>query len=75
MNKLSENKRSPPLIPVWIKLCLTIEEAAAYSGIGEHKLREIAKDPNNNKFVLHVGTKILFQRVGFEQYVAGLREI
>lgn len=52
MNNPSTAKRSPPEIPVWHKLCLTIEEAAAYSHIGEHKLRKIANDPKNKSIIL-----------------------
>lgn len=31
-------------IPIWEKANLTLEEAAAYSGIGTGKLREITND-------------------------------
>lgn len=43
-------------VPIWEKSNLTLEEAAAYSGIGINKLREIT---NNDKYglVLWVGTK------------------
>ena len=45
-------------VPIWEKTNLTLEEAAAYSGIGINKLREIT---NNDRcdFVLWVGTKRL----------------
>lgn len=33
-------------IPIWEKSNLTLEEAAAYSGIGINKLREITNEPN-----------------------------
>ena len=45
-------------IPIWEKANLTLEEAAAYSGIGTGKLREITNDKNCN-FVLWVGRKLL----------------
>ena len=41
--------------PVWEKSNLTLEEAAAYSGIGVHKLRELS-DKEDCEFVLWVGT-------------------
>ena len=47
-------------IPIWEKANLTLEEAAAYSGIGTGKLREITNDRNCN-FVLWVGNKRLIQ--------------
>lgn len=31
-------------VPIWEKSNLTLEEAAAYSGIGINKLREISND-------------------------------
>lgn len=55
-------------VPVWEKCTLTIEEAAAYFGIGQNKLRELTEDPNC-KFVLWVGTKRLIKRKLFEQYL------
>lgn len=48
-------------VPIWEKTNLTLEEAAAYSGIGINKLREIT---NNDRcdFVLWVETKRLIKR-------------
>ena len=42
-------------VPIWEKTNLTLEEAAAYSGIGINKLREITKNYRCD-FVLWVGT-------------------
>ena len=55
-------------VPVWEKANLTIEEAAAYFGIGMNKLRELTED-EQCKFVLFVGTKRLIKRRLFEQYL------
>jgi len=55
-------------IPIWEKANLTIEEAAAYFGIGMNKLRAMTED-ENCKFVLYVGTKRLIKRRLFEQYL------
>ena len=41
-------------VPIWEKATLTIEEAAAYSNIGQCKLREMAEE-QNCPFVLFVG--------------------
>ena len=43
-------------IPIYEKLNISVEEAAAYSGIGQHKIRELMEDPNCD-FVLKVGSK------------------
>lgn len=55
-------------IPIWEKANLTLEEAAAYSGIGTGKLREITNDKNCN-FVLWVGNKRLIKKRLFDQYM------
>lgn len=55
-------------VPLWEKANLTIEEAAAYFGIGMNKLRELTED-EWCKFVLYVGTKRLIKRRLFEQYL------
>ncbi|RVU70721.1 MULTISPECIES: excisionase [Lactobacillus] len=55
-------------VPIWHKTNLTIEEAAAYSNIGLHKLREITDDEDCN-FVLWVGNKRLIKRVLFDKYL------
>ena len=54
--------------PIWEKANLTIEEAAAYFGIGMNKLRELTED-EQCKFVLFVGSKRLIKRRLFEQYL------
>ena len=55
-------------VPIWEKANLTLEEAAAYFGIGMNKLRELTED-EQCKFVLFVGTKRLIKRRMFEQYL------
>lgn len=55
-------------VPIWEKAALTIEEAAAYSNIGIHKLREIA-DKDDSSLVLWVGKKRLIKRKALEKYI------
>lgn len=55
-------------VPIWEKSNLTLEEAAAYSGIGIGKIREIAND-EKCRFVLWVGNKRLIKRRLFDQYI------
>ncbi len=55
-------------IPIWEKSNLTLEEAAAYSGIGINKLREITNEPNCH-FVLWVGSKRLIKRKQLDKYI------
>ena len=61
-------------VPVWEKMNLTVEEAAAYSNIGINKIDEMAKAPNCS-FVLYIGRKKLIKRKEFEQYIAKSVEI
>lgn len=55
-------------VPIWNKANLTIEEAAAYFGIGMNKLRELTED-EHCKFVLYIGSKRLIKRQMFEKYL------
>ena len=55
-------------VPVWEKMNLTVEEAAAYSNIGINKIDEMAKAPNCS-FVLYIWRKKLIKRKAFEQYI------
>ncbi|MFG6336406.1 MAG: excisionase family DNA-binding protein [Lachnospiraceae bacterium] len=55
-------------VPIWEKSNLSLEEAAAYSGIGVNKLRELTNG-KNCRFVLWVGNKRLIKRRLFDQYI------
>lgn len=61
-------------IPIWEKSNLTLEEAAAYSGIGINKLRAISNE-ENCKFVLWVGSKRLLKRKLLDQYLESIYSI
>ena len=53
-------------VPIHQKVTLTIEEAAAYSGIGVNKIRELANDPRN-RIGLNIGRRMLIKRKEFEK--------
>lgn len=55
-------------VPVWEKANLSLEEAAAYFGIGINKLRDMTND-ENYPFVLWNGSKRLIKRKAFERYL------
>lgn len=55
-------------VPIWEKTNLTLEEAAAYCGVGVNKLREITNDAACT-FVLWVGSKRLIKRRGLDAYL------
>ena len=55
-------------IPIWEKSNLTLEEAAAYSGIGSNKLRKLTESEQCS-FVLWNGTKRLIKRRKLDEYM------
>ena len=55
-------------VPVWEKANLSLEEAAAYFGIGINKLRDMTND-ENCPFVLWNGSKRLIKRKALEKYL------
>ena len=55
-------------VPIWEKVALTLEEAAAYSNVGINRIREITNN-ENCPFVLFVGNKRLIKRKPYEKYL------
>lgn len=55
-------------VPIWERATLTIEQAAAYSGIGKNKIREIS-DREDCEFVIWIGTKRMIKREKFLEYI------
>jgi excisionase family DNA binding protein len=55
-------------VPIWEKSNLTLEEAAAYFGIGKDKLRSLTND-ENCPFVIWCGSKRLIKRKMFDVYL------
>ncbi len=60
-------------VPIYQKLCLTLEEASALTGIGINKLRTLSDEENN--FVFWIGTKRMFKRKQLEQYIDKIESI
>ena len=61
-------------VPIWEKSNLTLEEAAAYSGIGINKLREMSNSKDCT-FVLWNGTKRLLKRRRLDEHLDRLFSI
>lgn len=55
-------------IPIWERVTISIEEAAAYSGIGRDKLRALTEEEDCD-YVIWVGKKRMIKRVKFEEYL------
>lgn len=61
-------------VPLWEKSNLTLEEAAAYSGIGINKLRKLS-DEKNCPFVLWNGSKRILKRKKLDEYLESIYSI
>lgn len=61
-------------VPIWEKANLSMEEAAAYFGIGINKLREMTNE-DNCSFVLWNGSKRMIKRKAFEKFLEGAYSI
>lgn len=62
------SKSKELIVPIWKKSTLTIDEAAAYSGIGRNKLRSLS-DKEDCPFVLWIGSKRLIKRKLLDEYI------
>lgn len=59
--------RKKAKVPIWKKSNLTLEEAAAYSGIGINRLRELTNERGCD-FVIFIGTKRLIKRRKLDEF-------
>ena len=65
----NETKKEKIQVPVSEKFMLTLEETAAYTGVGMQKLREISADEHCD-FILWIGRKRMFKRKKLEEHLA-----
>lgn len=56
------------IVPIWERVTITLEEAAAYTGIGVCKLREMSNEPGCD-YVLWVGGRRLFKRRKLDEFL------
>lgn len=56
------------LVPVWERATITLEEAAAYTGIGVRKLREMTDEPTCD-YVMWVGNRRMIKRRKLDEYL------
>ena len=64
----THTKKSVPLVPLHEKFLLSVVEAAAYFGIGQNRISELALQ-DGCKFVVFVGNKKLIKRKKFEEFL------
>ena len=62
-------------VPLQKKYTLTVEEAAAYFRIGEHKLRRLINENKNADYLLWNGNRVQIKREKFEKFVDTLEAI
>lgn len=62
-------------VPIWEKFSLSIEEAAAYFGIGENSLRKLISRDKDASYILRIGTRTRVKRQQLEQFLADANEI
>ena len=60
--------------PIWEKACLTIEEAAEYTGIGRTKLRALVRQ-KKCPFSIPMGNQILIVRQKFDTFIKGKKRM
>lgn len=60
--------------PIWEKPCLTVEEAAAYTGIGRTKLRSMLRQ-KKCPFSISNSNQVLIVREKFDAYLKGRKRI
>lgn len=60
--------RKRQAVPIQEKVLLTIDEAAEYTGIGLHKLRELSNEKSCT-FILWNGSKRMFKRRKLDEYL------
>ena len=68
LHKAVEKGKRPYDIPLWCKPNLSIEEAAAYSGIGMGKLYEMTES-QDCPFVLWIGSRRMIKRKVFDEFI------
>lgn len=66
--------KEAPKVEIKDKILLSIEEAAAYSGISVTTLRERIREGNYD-FILKNGTRTMIKRRGFERYLENVDAI
>lgn len=57
------------------KYCISVDEAAAYSGIGENRLRDIIQDNPELPFIIWKDEQVVIHRKKFESWVMTLNHI
>lgn len=57
-------------IPIHERYCLSVDEAAEYSMLGENRLRKIIDEDKTLDWVLYIGSWIRVKRPQFEKWLS-----
>lgn len=68
------NQKPRPALAPADRLLWTVREASAYTGIGEARIRAMAKK-DGCPFSLHIGRKISIKKKEFAEYLSKAKEI
>lgn len=68
------NSNKKPTVKLEDKLLWSVKEASSYSGIGEPRIRELAKQ-DGCPFSLRVGRRICIKKKEFEEYLSNAQQI
>ena len=68
MRTTTESDKTP-VVPLWEKYALTVEETAELFGIGITRLRNLAHDSPDAVYLLQVGNRTLFKRKLFTDFL------
>lgn len=63
------------IIPISEKAVLSINEAAAYSSIGIHKLQQICSSEEGKKFAFKNGNRNMIKRKAFDAWLESIEQI
>lgn len=67
-------KEKLALVPIWKKCLLTLDEAAAYSGMARGRLMKLS-DQDDCEFVVWNGYKRLFKRKKLEEFIEQMGDL
>ena len=62
--KKSEKEK---MVPIWLKTCLTLEEASACTGIGVGRLKMLSQ-ADDGKITIWIGNRRMFKRKNSKNY-------
>ena len=63
------------IIPIKDKTILSVKEASALFGIGQHRLREILRDDDECRYHFMIGRIIRIKKAEFENFLKNVEQV